>query len=280
MSYKTILAVLASPADVGPVIAAALRTPSGRNIHLMGTHGEPSQFVTMSAPVDIPDVTTLTTLYEEADRRMTAVGDAFREACRQEDICGDWRPLRTPAGDSGTSALASSRIADLVILRQAGPDEVEHPRIDSETLLFEGGSPVLILGPEGRLAEPVRRVLIAWDGSREAARAAKDALPFLEAAEEVEILIVDADRLSEIDRPSPGADLAASLDRHGVKVSIALEATAGRSVSEVIAGRAKAINADLLVMGAYAHPRLRDWLFGGVTQSIMAEVPVPTLLSR
>ena len=280
MTYKTILAVLSCPADVEPVLAAALNLPAGRDIHLVGCHGEPSQFVTMAAPIDMPDAATLTALYEEADRRMAAVGDAFTKACEREGISFEWRALRTPGGDSAASALASARTADLVIARQPDADKDNAPATDFQSLLFESGRPVLMLDSDGGMTAPAKRVLIAWDGSREAARAGQDSLPFLKAAEDVQIVVVDPDKLDDIDTALPGAQLAATLDRHGIRVSIDTIGSGIRSTAQVIEAHVKATNSDLLVMGAYGHPRLRDWLFGGVTRSVMNKVQAPTLLSR
>ncbi|TDH39018.1 universal stress protein [Pseudohoeflea suaedae] len=280
MTYKTVLAVLSCPADVDPVLKAALNLPAGRDIHLVGCHGEPSQFVMMAAPIDMPDAATLNALYEEADRRMSAVADAFTKACEREGISFEWRSLRTPGGDSAASALSSARTADIVIARQADPARDNAPATDFETMLFEGGRPVLMIGSETEVTTPAKRVLIAWDGSREAARAVQDALPLLKAAEEVQVVVVDPDKLADIDSALPGAQIATSLDRHGIRVNVETVGSGIRSTAQVIEAHVKATNADLLVMGAYGHPRLREWLFGGVTRSIMGKVPVPTLLSR
>ena len=280
MTYKTILAVLACPADVDATIAAALKLPAGRDVHIIGCHGEPSQFVIMSAPVDVPDVATLTLLYEEADQRMTALGEAFIAACLREGVPFEWRPVRTPGGDSATSALTSARTADLVIVRQPDEETEEAPATDFKALLFEGGRPVLLLGSDGEFTGPPKRILIAWDGSREASRAVEDAMPFLKAADSVNILVIDPDKLPDIDRPTPGQDLATNLDRHGIKATIDVIGRGIRSTSEVIDAHVTVTQADLLVMGAYTHMRVREWLFGGVTRDIMTKVPVATLLSR
>lgn len=280
MTYKTILAVLACPADVDATINAALKLPAGRDVHIIGCHGEPSQFVIMSAPVDVPDVATVTMLYEEADQRMTALGEAFSAACLREGVPFEWRPMRTPGGDSATSALTSARTADLVIVRQPNDEAEDVPATDFKALLFEGGRPVLMLGADGVFADPPKRVVIAWDGSREASRAVEDAMPFLKTAQSVHILIIDPDKLPDIDRPTPGQDLATNLDRHGVKTTIDVIGSGVRTVSQVIEAHVAATNADLLVMGAYTHLRLREWLFGGVTRTVMDKVPVATLLSR
>lgn len=280
MTYKTILTVLTCAADVEATLNAALKLPAGRDIHLIGGHGEPSQFVILSAPVDVPDAATVTALYQEADQRMIELGEIFTAACVREGISFEWRPVRTPAGDSAMSSLTSARTADLVIARQPDKEKEDVPATNFEALLFEGGRPILILGPDGEFAGPVNRVLVAWDGSREASRAVQDAMPFLRAAKTVHILIVDPDKLPDIDKPTPGHDLAASLDRHGIKTTIDVMGRGPRSVSEVIAAHVIGTNADLLVMGAYTHLRVREWLFGGVTREILGKVPVATLLSR
>ena len=110
-----------------------------------------------------------------------------------------------PGGDSAISALASARSADLVVVRQPDRAANEDMATNIEALLFEGGRPVLFLPSDGKLATPIKRILIAWDGSREAARATHDALPLLKAAQAVEIVVVDAEKLPDIDAPLAAA---------------------------------------------------------------------------
>ena len=280
MTYNTILAIFASKADVMPLCMAATNLPGGRDAHIIGSHGEPSQFVVLSAPIDVPDVTAIAALYKQAEARMQEIGDKFAAVCKSEGLSYDWRPFRTPGGDSALPALSSARTADLVIVRQPDRSVETATAADFEALLFDGGRPVLFLPAPGGLDRPASRVLVAWDGSREAARAIQDALPFLKAAEEVEIVVVDAERQKGIEMPLPGIDIAAGLARHGVHASISSVACGGRSTSDVIFEQVRASNAGLLVMGAYTHRRTREWLFGGVTRSVLDHAPVPTLMSR
>lgn len=280
MTYRTILAVLASERDVEPLAAAAVKLPAGRDIHLIGCHGEPSQFVVLSAPIDVPDVATLTALYEQADARMKGVGDAFSAVCRREGLSFEWRPVRTPGGDSAASALTTARTADLAIVRQPDTSAEDVAVPNFESLLYDGGRPVLILPADGKLADRVERVVVAWDGSREASRAVQDALPLLKAAKDVGIVIVDPERQSDLETTDPGADLAASLSRHGVRPTVTTLARGSRSTAQVLEEQVRAANADLLVMGAYTHLKVREWLFGGVTRAFMDKVPVATLISR
>ncbi|PWW04254.1 nucleotide-binding universal stress UspA family protein [Hoeflea marina] len=280
MSYRTILAVLSTRTDVGPVVAAAQRLGCGRDIHLIGCHGEPSQFVVMGGPIDVPDATTIAVLYEEADARMRVLGDAFSELCTREGLSYEWRPVHTQGGDSAQSSVSSARVADIVLVRQPDRSKEEVTTPDFEALMFESGRPVLFLPADGALADPVERVLIAWDGSREAARAVHDAMPLLKAAKSVDIVIVDADRQANLTMPLPGSDIAASLARHDIHAEISTVGREGRSTSDAIAGQVVATNADLLVMGAYTHQRISQWLFGGVTRAFLDKLSVATLMSR
>ncbi|MBC7284601.1 universal stress protein [Hoeflea sp.] len=280
MAYHTILAVLSTEADVGPVTSAIADFAAGNAVHLIGCHGEPSQFVVLSAPIDVPDAATIAALYEQADARMREVGAAFEKACQTQGLSYEWRPVRSPGGDSAISALASARSADLVVVRQPDRAADEDMASNIEALLFEGGRPVLFLPSDGKLASPIRRVLIAWDGSREAARATHDALPLLKAAESVEIVVVDPHKLPDIDAPLAGTDIASCLSRHDIHVNVTTTSKGSGSTAEAIAAQVKASNADLVVMGAYTHQRLREWLFGGVTRAFLEKSPVAVLMSR
>lgn len=280
MAYHTILAVLSSVSDVAPVTQAVAGLAASSEIHVIGCHGEPSQFVVLSAPIDVPDAATIAALYEQADARMQEIGNAFAKACTTAGLSYEWRPVRSPGGDSAISALVSARSCDLVIARQADRDANEDMATNIEALLFEGGRPVLFLPPSGELDAPAKRVLIAWDGSREAARATHDALPLLKAASAVEIVVVDPDKLPDIDAPLAGTDIASALSRHGIHANVTNVSKGPGSTSDAIAAQIKASNADLLVMGAYTHQRLREWLFGGVTRTFIESAPVAVLMSR
>ncbi|WP_394689234.1 universal stress protein [Hoeflea sp.] len=280
MAYHTILAVLSSVSDVAPVTQAITGLASTADTHVIGCHGEPSQFVVLSAPIDVPDAATIAALYEQADARMQEIGNAFTTACTTAGLSYEWRPVRSPGGDSAISALVSARACDLVVVRQADRNANEDMATNIDALLFEGGRPVLFLPPNGDLTTPVKRVLVGWDGSREAARATHDALPLLQAASTVEIVVVDPDKLPDIDAPLAGTDIASALSRHGIHANVTNVSRGSGSTSEAIAAQIKASNADLLVMGAYTHQRLREWLFGGVTRTFIENAPVAVLMSR
>lgn len=123
-------------------------------------------------------------------------------------------------------------------------------------------------------------MLLAWNSRAEAAQAAREALEMMTWAEEVHVVLVDPDSSYWVSGGEPGADVAAYLARHGVKVVVEQLASGGRPVEDVLERHALEIDADLIVMGAYGHSRLRERIFGGVTASMVRESRFPVLIAR
>lgn len=168
-----------------------------------------------------------------------------------------------------------ARLHDLTILdAEARAIDVDRELI--EAVLFASGRPVLVV-PPSTASLTVRRLMIAWDGSAPAARAVSDALPFLRAAEEVEVVSVVGEK--EFPTSAVGSEIAPHLSRHGVTVTVT-ELPLQGTAFETLHGHVLATRADMLVMGAFRHSRLRDWFFGGVTQSFLKRTPVPLFLAH
>jgi nucleotide-binding universal stress UspA family protein len=125
-----------------------------------------------------------------------------------------------------------------------------------------------------------KSVLLAWDSSNEAARAARQSLDFLKASDTVHVTLIDPVSSATANGEEPGADIAAYLARHGINVEVDRVPSGGRRVDEALRQHALDVAADLIVMGAYNHPRLQQRLFGGVTQSMLKDSTVPMFLSR
>jgi nucleotide-binding universal stress UspA family protein len=281
MSYKDLLVVVDSePASRGRVdLAAAL---AGRfAAHLVGLY-----------PLPIPeaprhfgyyDPTLLDPYFRELRENSQEVCDKEREAFeRVTSLCGlsaEWRVA--DAGAESDPAL-HARYADLTILGQLDPDrgdsELLRPRPEHVTLA--SGCPVLVVPYAGRYETVGRRVLIGWSATREAARAVSDAMPLLAAAEIVTVLTIDAREGTDAHGELPGADISLHLARHGVKVEIERTVSAGIPAGDVLLSRAADLGADLLVIGAYGHSRLRELLLGGVTRSILESMTLPVLMSH
>jgi nucleotide-binding universal stress UspA family protein len=145
-------------------------------------------------------------------------------------------------------------------------------------LIFESGHPVLMIPRTMPKPFALRKVTVAWDFSRPAARAVADALPLLAMARLVHIVTVVNEK--RIDTTRSGPELAKHLARHGVEVILETVEAAGRSIGETLESCAKSHESDLLVMGAYGHSRLREFVLGGATRSMMFQPPLPVLLSH
>jgi nucleotide-binding universal stress UspA family protein len=167
-----------------------------------------------------------------------------------------------------------ARCTDLTIVGQA--DLAAHGVDDTaliEAAFMDSGRPALVIPRAGATVLPPQCVIVAWDGSREAARAANDAIPLLQAAELV--LVVDA--RGAIDHP--GAELVAHLVRHAVKAELRQVASSG-GIAEALLAQANAEAADLVVMGGYGHSRLREMMLGGTTRSMLEQMTLPVLFSH
>ena len=149
----------------------------------------------------------------------------------------------------------------------------------AEAIIFGSGLPTMIL-PEARKRADfaLNTVIVAWDFGRPAARAVGDALPLLEKVKRVFILTVTNEKA--IDTKRSGAELAKHLARHGVNVTLDVVDSAGRSIGEAIESHVASRNGDLVVMGAYGHSRLREFILGGATRSMLARPPVPIFFSH
>jgi nucleotide-binding universal stress UspA family protein len=279
MAYKTILAVLDTAhnapqiSEFGAVLAAQF------SAHLIGCHAETLSAVPLIAPMEIPDPAAIQVLQEIAQRETTEVQQIFKLHAEGKGISTEWRSFMSSAGYSSNPFMESARTVDLVIASQSDPSHADH-RADLETFLFESGRPLLLVPHAMAELQPVRNVMIAWNGSREAARATFDALPFLQAAERVEILVVDPPDRSSRSYLPVGADIAASLSRHGVNAIVTSEESSGGSASTAIEARLSGTGIDLLVMGGYGHSRWWEMIFGGVTRNILDSMTGLTLLSR
>lgn len=214
-------------------------------------------------------------LRQDLERDAAAVEASFRETLRREDLAGEWR--RAEGTTAGQIAL-HGRHADLLVLGQAEPGS-ETGAAAIEAALFGTGRPVLLVPHAGRHAVPGRRVLVAWNASREASRALHDALPVMAGAERVTVLTINAEPGSDHGE-EPGADIATHLARHGLTVEVRRVVGADIAAGDLLLNEAADGGADLIVMGAYGHSRFREFMLGGVTRTILAQMTVPVLLSH
>ena len=265
MSYKDLLVVLDSEAAARERIALAVALAERFSAHLIGLYPLP----TPEAPRHLGyyDPALLDPFFaglrERARSAAVKLREAFDHAAGLRGLSAEWREI--PEGPDADPAL-HARYADLAILGQLDPDraETELIRPHPEQVALASGRPVLI----------------AWNATREAARAVSDAVPLLTSAELVSVLTIDPHEGPHAHGELPGADITLHLARHGVKAQIERTVSGGLPVGEVLLSRAADLGADLIVMGAYGHSRLREVLLGGATRSVLRSMTVPVLMSR
>lgn len=272
--------------DAGPGNAARLATAAGiaraHGAHLVGLHVI-DLLTTAAMGAGAGDAAGLGMLIErmraDALEDAGAIEAAFRAAVQKAGVDGEWRLVEDGAG--ATLAM-HARHADLVVLGQAGASTGLQPdqALIIEQVLFGAGRPVLLVPSIGGGVAPGRRVLIAWNASREATRAAHDALPLIAGADSVTLIVIDPDPSADETGPQPAADIARHLARHGLPVDVAVLASAGRDPVDVLLRTATERGADLLVMGGYGHARMREMILGGVTRGMLRRMTLPVLMSH
>jgi len=200
----------------------------------------------------------------------------FEDIVRRHGIRSEWKSLPYLSSEVGVHAY----YADLVVIaRPESAGQTAGPPGLAESLVLSSGRPIIVLPPRGTVSR-IRRILVAWNATRESIRAVADALPLLVKAEAVEVLVVDHERHPAGHSQEPGADIARHLARHGVHVEVRRLSSGGKNVGHLLLSQAAAFGADLVVMGAYGHSHLREWMFGGVTRTVLYEAGLPVLMSR
>ncbi|MDQ0561491.1 nucleotide-binding universal stress UspA family protein [Rhizobium mesoamericanum] len=280
MSYKTILAILDTVENTRVVADFAFAIAAQSNAHVIGLHAETVAVVPLVAPMEIPDPVAVQALQDMARSQTVEIERAFRRRAEMEGASFEWRSFTSSTGYGTAPLIESARSVDLLIVSQADPSKSSDSHLDVDNFLFESGRPVLMIPFVLRQPKPIKRVLIAWNGSKEAARATFDALPILQAADEVEVFSVDPVDNALQSAAVAGAEIAGALARHGVKVTLATSQSAEKSASSVIENRLSDSSIDLLVMGAYTHSRLWQMIFGGTTRTLLQSMTALTLLSR
>ena len=278
MGYKTILAHCDADPNVAHRLAIAVELAKRHGAYLVGVH--------IQEPFNAPAMF-------ERDR-----GD--RQSLRRFRGDGEGKPCigqgRLRQGREGRRAFDSVAVRRRLYRRAfdrarplrrshgAGPGRSSEPSFTPldlpETMALSTGRPVLVVPHVGASAEPAKTVMLCWNASRESARAASDALPLLRAAAKVIVLCVDPSSSTYGHGAEPGADAAAWLSRHGVKVTVQRDVAADSDVGNVILSRAADLDVGLIVMGLYGHSRLRETVLGGASRTLLASMTVPLFVSH
>ncbi len=216
--------------------------------------------------------------HRESKAAAQAAIAAFEEKSRREGLSAGSLMLDARAVGAGELLARTARRFDLTVMQQASADSVDDDTVLIEAALVGSGRPVLIVPYIHDKPLKLDRVMVCWDGGRNAARALNDALPLLKRAKQIEIVTISSG--NKATDTLPGADIGHHLSRHGINVEVRnlMEDTIG--VSNRILSHAADHSIDLIVMGGYGHSRLREFVLGGTTREILQSMTVPTLMSH
>jgi nucleotide-binding universal stress UspA family protein len=213
--------------------------------------------------------------------KLDSVRAAFESAMQKagQDHRFECVDAKEPAVAGGL--LRFTRRADIAVI--AVPEGETTAGIETdfvENVLMAAGRPVIALPASGQAAFSVQEVVVGWNGAREATRAVFDALPLLRLAEQVRIVIVDPQDDPEFRDRVAGINISEALSRHGVKCQAESIATGGLDHGEALLSKAAETGAGLVVMGAYGHSRLAEFVFGGATRFVIDHIDRPVLFSH
>jgi nucleotide-binding universal stress UspA family protein len=280
MSYKTVLVHCNDRRRIGALLAPALSLAERFQSHLIGLSVVPPVAVfSAAAPLGPPIIVDAhCELYRAENPAMRA---AFEDAVRGRGFVAEWRDDDAGAFGVADRVLPYAYTADLVVASQTDPEWPGTDRLDiADWLALESGRPVLIVPNAGMHASVGERVLVAWNGRREAARAVFDALPILVRAKHVKVVWVNAQLERERAQDIPAADICNALARHAVKCEATEQVAPRGGVGETVLACAAEMGADLLVMGCYGHTRVRELVFGGASRHILTHMTIPVLMSH
>jgi nucleotide-binding universal stress UspA family protein len=280
MSYKTILVSLNEVGRLSELTAAAVSLARETGAHVSGLYVVPAVQVYPSVGFEAaPQVFEGNRSFFKDNAQR--VKQAFEEAMRREGLPHDFHLLdaRTPV--IAEEVIAMGRSADIVVVSATNPEEITGVERDFvEQVVMAVGRPVIVLPAQGDARIMLQEIVIGWDGGREAARAAFDALPLLRKAGKVRVVRIDPQKDPALRGSVAGADLAGSLARHGIRAEAQGYPTDGQDEGQALMRCAEDMGAGLIVMGAYGHSRLAEFIFGGATRFVLTRMSRPVLMSH
>jgi nucleotide-binding universal stress UspA family protein len=279
MSLKNILVHVDDSAQCKQRLDVACDLARQHGAHLSAIYVVPFPFIPAGMAAGYVPESFIAEQEEFEREQAKKAKDLFDKHMATAGIAAEWRQ-----GEGSFAGVVSmnARYADLAILSQfdsssgGGYERLELPA----DVALSAGRPVLVVPYIGAGRSIGTNILVGWNASREATRAVNDALPLLERANKVTILAVDPERGIDGQGEVPGADIALHLARHGVKAEASQTATGDIDIGDVLLSRAADLGADLIVIGAYGHSRMREFVMGGVTRHLLQHMTVPVLMSH
>ncbi len=204
--------------------------------------------------------------------------DRFAKATSRAGVSAESLTRSVNLASAGDQFGRIARRFDLAIVGQAKPEPSAVEEKIVEGALFDSGRPVIFVPYIQKAPLKLDRVMVCWDGSRPAVRAIADSMPLLERAGRVEVVIVANERGKQ--QEIEGVDMGQHLARHGLNVEVHRITRGDLDVADALLSHAADADVDFIVMGGYGHSRLREFVLGGVTRSILRSMVVPVLMSH
>jgi len=277
MAFRDILLALASYPEPTPasVVEDAVSVAAALGAHIAAVSCEmhvqvPGHFISGSV-VGLPGI--IAGEVGKSRRNAQDLIAAFEAAAAKFGLSRESMLQKCKSFEVPNLLVEFARLRDLTIMPQS------HDRWYAEAVIFGSGRPTLVL-PQNPRSRPfgLGTVAVAWDFSRAAARAVSDGLPLLEQAKKVRVVTILNEK--NLDNKHSSEELSKNLSRHGIDVVLDRVDARGRPLGEVLEAYVASHDVDLLAMGAYGHSRLREFVLGGATRSLLSKPPLPILFSH
>jgi nucleotide-binding universal stress UspA family protein len=275
---RDLLVHIPSERPVRPVVDAAVSLAMAHAAHLdAASIGYETTNVDLAPDGGAAIAVVIEIEHERAMAQANAALAVFETEARNAGISYGLHPLTGASAEIATTASTLARLYDLTIALQPEPGRDTFDNTIPQEILFQSGGPVLLIPYTHKGPFAPKHIGIAWDGSRLAARALRDAAPFLAHAHAITIITVNA---AEIPAEISAATLVAHLARRELGARIVSMSADRADIQSTILSIAADTDLDLIVMGGYGHSRLQERILGGVTRGMLQSMTVPTLMSH
>jgi nucleotide-binding universal stress UspA family protein len=280
MAFKTILVCLTEVNRTQALLDIAAGIAEQQGAHVIGLYVVPAARVSSSARFQMT-AQVFESHREYFSARIDEVQNQFEDIMLRNGLEGEWQLVESPSPLIADPVVERAMGSDLIIASQVDRNSEAGVELDfAQRLLMETGRPLLLVPQSGHFSSCGRIAVVGWNATRESARAVFDAVPMLRHAEAVHVTWVETLAKRTQAGSFLGSDLARSLSRHGVAASAETLPGDGMTAGQRLLVHAADLGADLLVIGAYGHTRLREFVFGGSTRYILQSMNVPVFMSH
>lgn len=280
MSYKTVLVALNEINRLGALNTSAVKIAKIDAAFVRGLYTIPAAQIYPSTGFEaVPQMFEGHQTFFK--NNLAKVKNAFEAALQKANLQGEFVSIEGRSPLISDEIISHGKSADLIIVSATDPSEVSGVELDCiERVLVGAGRPLLVLPRSNEHILDLDQVVVGWNGGKEAARAVFDAIPLLQSAKSVHVVCVDPKNEERVTPEEPGRRIVATLQRHKIKSEAKTMEGGGESAGKALLKHAQEINAGLIVMGAYGHSRLREFVFGGATRHVLDDMTRPVLMSH